>query len=808
MFSDKHWLWFVGAFFITLSTSAQTSSTNPPRLHTVADSDHADANYLNFSGIGLGDPAQLSLELVHTRSTDDDLTTALSAASFRIFPWLTLGGGYRFGAEQAMPKWVLTTTLSNSETWSFGYRQRKQLNLVEHDLALMFRPVHWLSAGWVVQNTSDTIDKPHHQVGLSVRPGSGNHRFSSAVNVDSKGELTAWQTGWFGHLWARIEAGVSYQRDEQNSVSTFIFALRTLGPTSIGFGSGIQPGAKDGAVVSSASLKTFSRATTERRFKRRLKVAKIDLDQTNEYRVSGWWQRTVDAPFFRVLQQLDRVARRDDIDAVLLTSSGFSAGWAQTEELRYQVNKIKAAGKRVFAFVPYGDLRTFSLMAQADEIISVPTGSLDLSGVAGRTLHIKGLLEKLGIEAEFVTTGAYKTAPQMFTHDADTNEAAEMQNEMIQALYVDASQAISSGRNQPKSVVDSWIKKALFTGRQLKQEGLVQHQVHLDAIDALIRKQLGGKFSLVHANKLKPSHSDRWGPKKKIAIIYAVGNLVDGHTDESLFSSGEMTGADSFRQAVRHVALNPDFAGAVVRINSPGGTVSASDAMWRVLRKLSKKKPVVVSLGNVAASGGYYTAVGGSKILANSTTITGSIGVFAGKANVSGLLSKYGITTQLYKRGDAADMLSLYQPWTALQRQLVQKSIDEYAKLFYTRVGTGRSMPLKVVEENAAGRVFVGHEALKRKLVDQIGGLADAILDLKKQAGLSVDLEGVDIFPKPSDSGGNFVNNLAFWSRSSPANQLLETVTQGPFSKRTMAYLMMLANAHHFAVAPYAASPL
>ena len=463
MFSYKHSLWFAGIFMIIVSASAQTSNPPPPRLHTIADSDHADANYLNFSGLGLGDPAQLSLELVHTSSKADDLTTALSAASFRIVPWLTLGGGYRFGVEQSMPKWVLSTTLSNSQTWSLGYRQRKQSDLVEHDMALMFRPAQWVSTGWVVQNTSDANAKPNHQVGLSIRPGSGSHRLSSALNIDSSGDLTAWQTGWFGNLWERIETGVSYQRNEQNSVNTLIFAFRTLGPTSIGFGSGIQPIASDGDFVTSASLKTFSRATTERRFKRHLKVAKIDLDQTDEYRVSGWWQRTVDAPFFRVLQQLDRVTRRNDIDAVLLTSSGFGAGWAQTEELRRQVNNVKAAGKRVFAFVPYGDLRTFSLMAQADEIISVPTGSLDLSGVAGRTLHIKGLLDKLGIEAEFVTTGAYKTAPQMFTHDTDTKEAAEMQNEMIQALYLNASQAISNGRNKPKNVVDDWIQKALLS---------------------------------------------------------------------------------------------------------------------------------------------------------------------------------------------------------------------------------------------------------------------------------------------------------------------------------------------------------
>ena len=141
-------------------------------------------------------------------------------------------------------EWVLTTTLSNSQTWSPGYRQRKQLHLVEHDLALMFRPVQWLSAGWVVQNTFGYHRKPHHQVGLSFRPGSGNHRFSSAVNLDSKGELTAWQTGWFAHLWARIEAGVSYQRDEQDSVERLHLCFEDLGPTSIGFGSGVQPNAE------------------------------------------------------------------------------------------------------------------------------------------------------------------------------------------------------------------------------------------------------------------------------------------------------------------------------------------------------------------------------------------------------------------------------------------------------------------------------------------------------------------------------------------------------------------------------------
>ena len=484
--------------------------------------------------------------------------------------------------------------------------------------------------------------------------------------------------------------------------------------------------------------------------------------------------------------------------------SGFTGGWAQCEELKNAIIELKKSGKRVYVFLPFADMRLYSVAAFADEIIATPTSGYDLTGASISAIHIKGLLNQVGVEAEFVTTGPHKTAPETFTKDTPSPASIASQNNIVDIIYKTARKEIADGRGVPVKQVDDWIAHGIHSGQMLKMNTLVDQQLHLDQAERYLSRTFLGKTRIVNAHTFLNRRSGTWGKNKQIAVLYIVGSIIDGTTPTGLFSQGEATGSTTFRNALRRITRDNQIAGIIIRVDSPGGTISASDTMWRVLKRASRKKPIVVSFSNVAASGGYYAAVGANHIFASERTLTGSIGVFAGKFNFSTLLRKWGVKTKSFSRGTQAGILSMSQPWSVAQRQTMQNSIDEYDRIFQSRVEAGRPLKANVIKTLAGGRVYMGRQALDHKLIDEIGGIADAIRALKAKLGMPQNLDDIVVAPNHEDSGRRFslprlggVDSPSIWVSLRPYLNAID-----PQFGRFISVLYTLKQGHAFALMP------
>ncbi len=780
-------------------------------FHSPGDSDHADALVSNFSGLGFGTPFQLTIDTYFDFAQSGLQNHSDFNTSIQLLDTVSIGAGYTFNRiENSLPMRV-ALALSNHRSWSLALRTHKRGKQHITDAATMIRPANWLSMGLTISdlvhgslfNTSNW-QTPHLTSGVTVRPWGKNHRLSVFQTLDKDYRMTSVGAQWFSRIWQRWEAGVtSEQRDETNDNLT-LFSIRTLGNLSIGTASGVRSTADATDMQLNLSARLRARSRPSRRAGSKATIATVEIVSDSEYEISGWLSPEARAPFLEMLQTLDALSQREDLDGVLLKMGGFSGGWAQCEELKRAILRLKKSGKRVYAFLPFADIRLYAVAAFADEIIATPTSGYDLTGVSMSALHIKGLLTRMGVEAEFVTTGAHKTAPETFTKDKPSPASIASQNNIVQTIFSLARADIAAGRQVPEQKVDEWIAHGIHSGKMLKQNKLVDHQLHLDHAERYLRGTFSGGTRIVSAGRFLNRRSGNWGLNKQIAVLYVMGSIIDGPTPTGLFSQGEATGSTTFRNALRRIASDNQIAGIVVRIDSPGGTISASDTMWRVLKRTSRKKPVVVSLSNVAASGGYYTAVGAKHIFASERTLTGSIGVFAGKFNFSALLRNWGVKVDSFTRGPQAGILSMSEPWSETQRQTMQNSIDEYDRIFQARVQSGRPLKAEVIKTLAGGRVYMGRQALDHKLIDEIGGLGTAIRALQRKLGMTENLQDVVIAPSSSDSGRRFslpklggVNAPSIWSSLRPYLHTFD-----PKLERFISLLYTLRQGNAFALMP------
>ncbi len=411
-----------------------------------------------------------------------------------------------------------------------------------------------------------------------------------------------------------------------------------------------------------------------------------------------------------------------------------------------------------------------------DEIVMPETGELMLPGVHAEAMFYKGLLAKLGIEADFIHIGAYKGAAEPMTRESFSEPVRENMNSLIDSLYDEMITTIV--KNRPISIAQA--KEAVDTGlisaRRAKELGLIDRVAYRDELrkdltekydaDSLVfvknygKKEVDTDFSgpmgflkLMQA-MLGGGSSSSDGHGKKIAIVYAVGPITSGKSKTDMFGDQSM-GSSTIIEALRDADKDKRVAAIVLRVDSPGGSALASDLIWHETQII--KKPIVASMGDVAASGGYYISMGADKIIAAPATITGSIGVVGGKMALHGLYDKLGITTETIERGKNSGLFSSSGKFTDSQREVIKKMMEETYDQFTEKAAKGRKMPLDKLRELAGGRVYSGRQAKEIGLVDQLGTLHDAVIEAKKLAGLDADAEvRIDVLPAPT----NFFESL------------------------------------------------
>ncbi|HYD40614.1 MAG TPA: signal peptide peptidase SppA [Anaeromyxobacter sp.] len=438
-------------------------------------------------------------------------------------------------------------------------------------------------------------------------------------------------------------------------------------------------------------------------------------------------------PYGRLVERL--VAARDDpeVGALLLRIDEAPFGSGRVEELRALVAEVRAR-KPVLAYVTGGGTREYWLASAASAVAAPPGAPLLVNGFSSAQLYYRDLLARLGVSVQVVRAGAYKTATEPLVRSGPSPEAVQARDAILDDVYGRFVADVSAARRLDPERVRALVDQGIFTSEEARAAGLLDATPWPDEVTNWAHEVSGRKLRDAGRYRPEPLRSaQRWGRPPVIEIIRLSGIIVRGSQPGA---PGRGGGAGAIAAAIHRAVEDPEVRAIVLRVDSPGGDAFASDLLWReVMLARRKGKPVVASMGDVAASGGYLVAAAADVILAEPSTLTGSIGVFAAKPDLAGLLDKLSVQRSGAGRGEKAEALSVLRPWSDAERSAVQRQVDTFYATFLDRVAEARKLPRAEVEAVASGRVWTGRQALERRLVDRLGTLADAIRLAREKAG-------------------------------------------------------------------------
>jgi protease-4 len=473
-------------------------------------------------------------------------------------------------------------------------------------------------------------------------------------------------------------------------------------------------------------------------------------------------------PFGSLLDKLRDMREDPSVREVVLVLDGVSLGVGRTEELRGAVAAL-AARKRVLAYVRGGRIREYWLASAATEISAPPSAVVDLSGIATTTPFLRDGLARIGVAFEVVAAGRYKNAPDPLVRSDMSDAQREVTEDVLDRVFGAMVRDIAAGRRVPEERVREWVDRALFTAADAHAAGVIDAVSWPDELGVKRSPRGGGAYAAPERRR-----AQRWGPRPLVAVVPVEGAIVQGRSRSApLF--GEVAGGETLSREIRR-AVEDGAEAIVLRIDSPGGDALASDLVWReVVVARQRGIPVIASMGDLAASGGYLIACGADAIIAQPTTLTGSIGVFVVKPDFSGLLGKLGVNPVTSKRGENATLRSTSKAWSATERAAVERAIHGFYDIFLSRVAAGRGMDKAEVEKVAGGRVWTGAEALERGLVDRLGSLADAIALARERAGIGAR---EDITLRRYDAERGFLASVAGTPAADPITAMAQKVPE------------------------------
>jgi protease-4 len=462
-----------------------------------------------------------------------------------------------------------------------------------------------------------------------------------------------------------------------------------------------------------------------------------------------WWQRrffqrSAPASLQGVRRQLQRIATDPQARGVILRINGLAAGWATLQSLRDEIAQFRAGGKRAIAYLLTPDMAGYYAACAADEIVLPPSATLMILGLRAEIQFLKDALAKVGLAAEVEAVSPYKSAGDQFIRSDISPESREQLERLLDARFAEVLRAIGAGRHKPTDQVRALIDAAPLSARAALDAGLADALRYEDELEEHL--SIAERAPVIldwdqarKALRLPPARFQR----KLVGVVAVEGAITTGNS-RSLpvplpLIGGKQAGADSVSQALRQAERNRRIAAVVLYVNSPGGDAFASDLIWREVLRVRRKKPVVVAMGDAAASGGYYVAAPASEIVAQPGTLTGSIGVVLLRPIAAGLFERAGINTVVLSRGARSGILSIAEPPTDDERQALRDLLFHSYAEFKRRVCEGRTLAEEQLESIAGGRVWMGQEALGLGLVDRLGGLPEALLRAQELADLPQD---------------------------------------------------------------------
>ena len=487
-----------------------------------------------------------------------------------------------------------------------------------------------------------------------------------------------------------------------------------------------------------------------------------------------------DDPFFgsvgaetlkSLVNRMEKAKDDEEVAAVVVTLGGASMGRAQLEELRTALLAIRKSGKPVYAHANSLTFGGATLLSAASRVSVTPVGDVFVTGIYGEQPHFRGLLDKVRVKPDFLTCGAYKSAGEMYTRSTPSPEAAEMYKWLYDGIFNTYIKLLAEGRDQSTATVRQWVDNGVYSARAAAEQKIIDAVEYREDFVEFVKQEVGEeaewdkrygrpKRKVVNLNNpfevfkiwgeiLQGDKRQSKGKKSTVAIVYVEGPIMPGSSQPSPFLvSSSIAYSEPIRKALNKLADEESVKAVVLRVNSPGGSAVASEIILQATKRVAEKKPLVVSMGDVAGSGGYYVACGSDTIVADASTITGSIGVVSGKLATREMWEMVGINWHPIARGENSGMLYSGEMFTDDQREILQRWMDEVYEDFKGHVTRIRGDRLaKPIEELAGGRVFTGQQALELGLVDQIGTLSDSIKIAAKKAKL--DDYDVRVYPRP-----------------------------------------------------------
>jgi protease-4 len=460
----------------------------------------------------------------------------------------------------------------------------------------------------------------------------------------------------------------------------------------------------------------------------------------------------------RLIERIDKAAQDQRVKALVLQIESPAIGRGRGDEIRAAIARFRAAGKPVTAHLVGGSPVTYGVALACDSIAMPPAATLEITGVRAEMMFFKSMLDRFGVKAEILQVGEFKGAGEPLTRDSMSPQLRAQYEAFVGDLFEQLVTRVAEGRKLPVEKARELIDVGVFTPDQARAAGLIDAVAYEDeAIDAVAKRArleepkvardyaerkmdddfsgLGGLVKLVEM--LSGQKQDRpAGKGKQIAIVHLTGEIREGKGKDDLLG-GAAAGAETIAKAIRAAAKDEAVAAIVLRIDSPGGSALASDLIWREVKRAGK--PVVASLSDIAASGGYYVAVAADRIVAAPGTLTGSIGVVGGKVAIGPGLEKVGVRTEAVSKGRNAGWMSMSDPFTDSEREVFLGTMKDVYRLFTTKVAAGRRLDIEKVATLAEGRVFTGRMAKEAGLVDRLGTLDDAVDEARQLAGIAAD---------------------------------------------------------------------
>jgi protease-4 len=678
------------------------------------------------------------------------------------YQWLTWGLAYRTSPGLAFGASLQRSFSSNPALGGLG----------SYSLGVLLRPSNYFALGLSGQDLNapsvraGTGLSRAYQVGIALRPLG-----KSAFEIGLDGSFVDGVRGYFvpratlgvdipslGRLHGEVlVADPSEEAAERRFLAGLKLSIHVNGPAgSTELGAGALAGDAFGSEARWHAHQNLATTVAFQGFRAQAGVEMRDF----ALRI-----RVEDKPSPRgqlaLLRRLWKIADSEpQVRAVVFQiRSAIGGSLAHMQELRDAVFLLRSRGKKVLCDLQDAGGGTLYFCSAADRIVLAPAGRIRFAGLSASYFFVPGLLEKLGIRAEYARIGAHKSAPEMFSHERSSETARSDHLDLLQQFERHITWGISQGRKIAPAELRRRVVHGPFPPERAKREGLVDRIAFADEVDAEVSELVGGSVPVL--DDRAPKAASDYGVGQGVAVIYLDGDMVDGRSRSIPLLGVDLVGSYTIVEALQRASDDPRIGAIVIRLETPGGSALAADVIFRKIQLLRKTKPVVVSIGSVGASAGYYVAAAGSRVFANPLSITGSIGVFAGKVDSSELLRKIGVSLEVYKTAPRADADSLFRPLSEDERRELQRKVEQFYDKFLAQVSAGRAtagvtLSKADVDAVAQGRVWTGEQALARKLVDELGGLRQALAEARRLANLPPDSP---IFELPEEEG-NFVLRL------------------------------------------------